>query len=201
MRGEKMTTENEVVATGSSDAGSTHEEISVATQLIIEYTQRLLAACHATTRLQMRRSLLAGVAAGVLTAGALVSRTFSVGWAPLFGVVSALVGAFIFIGVFSMRAAILTHDEVRLTARGLGVLVRHASAVYEHKAVNFAERLLLEVRLGEAEAALEISTRYGARQTEDPKRLTSPVEAGNKLDTLDSFERIPKAKRTSVQGT
>jgi len=170
---------------------STSREIQVATQLIIEYTQRLLDACRAATRQQMRRTALLGLVFACTSAAVLAWESMGLRLEVIFGL-AGIVLAISAIGPLSVRGSTLARDEVRLTARGLAVLVRYASEVYEHKLVDIAERLLLEVRLGEAEAALEISVRYGARTWKTEKSMTLSINNDlEERDPLPSTPRIP----------
>jgi hypothetical protein len=177
-------------------ANSTHEDLSVATDLIVEYTQRLLTACHSVTRQQMRRLTIASFlwvlvlagAGGLFVGSDLLSSVVAIRTSLLLGIAGVVAGASVGWG-FSARFSMLARDEVRLNARGLAVLVRYASSVYEHKSVGTSERLLLEVRLGEAGAALEIASRYGAGTREmafksvDGLRVT-PLPSSSTIATL-----------------
>lgn len=148
-----------------------HTDVEQVANFIGEHTDKLVEACRSASDLE-RRMLVQGVlwlassagTAGLLTlamqALSLGQITEAVPWAIVGGLLGTLVALTAII--LSAQRMEIALDEVRLRLRGLETLVRHASAIYENHQIIGVQKLHLEVRLGEAEAALAIGRRRTA---------------------------------------
>jgi hypothetical protein len=154
---------------------------TVATQLIAEHTERLMAACRVVNSANSRRlvgvCLGAGLAAALAGVVAISLNTQLMPTASSFvlPVVVTFAGALVGLTLALTQRRGLSVHEVRLVARGLAVLIKRASTIYAHKGLPTPDRLKLEIRLGEAEAALEIAERYGAIQRPPDSTASAPV--------------------------
>jgi hypothetical protein len=145
-----------------------HADVEQVANFIGEHTDKLVEACRSASDLE-RRMLVQGVlwlASSTATAVllTLAVQTFSLGqiteafpWAIVGGLLGITVALMAM--MLSAQRMEIALDEVRLRLRGLETLVRHASAIYENHQIIGVQKLHLEVRLGEAEAALAIGRR------------------------------------------